>query len=212
MSDQNNPERNDGSSTETAAEDQSRGTVAIAPEFALAPTEATGALGDVKVPTMEPRTLSTDVLVKAAVPFGATDPTAVVSDAKAPTLDSGTLSTDVVKAAELAAPTPVPFDPKTAFSKGRKAGILAVLTAWAFAGSFPNVVISPGLPQIQVDLDTTAQAVNGSVAVATFISGLAPLWWSAVSDLKGRRVVFLISGPILIASSIAGYWTPNIAV
>ncbi|KAI9033446.1 major facilitator superfamily domain-containing protein [Hyaloraphidium curvatum] len=104
------------------------------------------------------------------------------------------------------------FPGNTSFTPRRRAGILAVLTAWAFCGSVSNAILFPALPLVQADLNTSAQAVNASVSVGTFVNGLAPLFWAALSDLRGRRIVYLVSGPILVAASLALFWTPNIAV
>jgi MFS family permease len=98
------------------------------------------------------------------------------------------------------------------YSRSRKAAVLALLTIWGFVGNISNTVLQPALPSIQIDLNTTQQAVNASVAVCAVVNGIMPLLWAAVSDLFGRRKVFLVSGPLLVVSSVAGFFTPNIGV
>lgn len=105
-----------------------------------------------------------------------------------------------------------PAGPAPELSEARKNLIVLVLALYAFCSTATIGVLYPALPLVQKDLNTSQQAVNSSVSVSSFVSGLAPLFWAAVSDVRGRRFVYLCTGPILIASSIAGYWTPNIAV
>lgn len=220
MSDPRSPtENSDASSSNTAnISEEQGGGVAFTAAIHVSPELAIGANNATVVPSPAPET-------PLVLPQNNNSNSSVENGLEKSGLDvdvddkmglgggPGVDRVDSVPGNVQATPTPSPsFDPKTAFSKGRKAGILVVLTAWAFAGSAPNVVISPALPLIQQDLNTSAQAVNSSVSVATFFSGLAPLWWAAVSDLKGRRIVYLVSGPILILSSLAGFWTPNIGV
>lgn len=110
------------------------------------------------------------------------------------------------------APTPTAVHPAETLSELRKVTIVIFLSLWAFCSTMTIAIISPALPYVQKDLDTSQQAVNSSVSVATFVSGLAPLFWAALSDARGRKFVYLVTGPIMIVASICGYWTPNIAV
>lgn len=109
-----------------------------------------------------------------------------------------------------AAATPPALPPP--LSPARRATVLLLLTSWAFVGNLSNTIIAPALPLIQMDLNTTQQAVNSSVTVMAVVNGVLPLFWAAASDSLGRRKVFLVAGPIMVLASAAGYFIPNIAV
>jgi len=70
--------------------------------------------------------------------------------------------------------------PATVLSETRKRGIVFMLAAYAFCTTLSIAIISPALPLVQEDLDTSQQAVNSSVTVSTFVSGLAPLFWAVL--------------------------------
>ncbi|KAJ3341843.1 hypothetical protein HDU93_003964 [Gonapodya sp. JEL0774] len=97
-------------------------------------------------------------------------------------------------------------------SSGRKSLMLLVLTVYAFAGSAANVMVNPSLLAIETDLNTSAQAVNSSASVASFMTGVAPLFWAPLADARGRRFTCLISGPIGIAACLIGVFVPNIGL
>lgn len=100
--------------------------------------------------------------------------------------------------------------PKIELSNARRNVILGLLTLWGLIGNLANTIILPALPAIQRDLETSAQAVNTSVTLGTIVNGVLPLFWSAVSDRYGRRNVLVLTGPLMIAASVAGYFAPNI--
>ncbi|KXS18901.1 MFS general substrate transporter [Gonapodya prolifera JEL478] len=95
-------------------------------------------------------------------------------------------------------------------SGSRKTAILVVLTVYAFAGSVANVAINPSLLDIQRDLNTSAQAVNSAASVGSFVSGVAPLFWAPLADVRGRRFAKMVSGPIGITATVCGIFIPNV--
>ncbi|KXS10511.1 MFS general substrate transporter [Gonapodya prolifera JEL478] len=82
----------------------------------------------------------------------------------------------------------------------------------ATAASLSNSIFTPSLPVMQIDLDTSQQAINASVSIATFMNALAPLLWAQLADVRGRRITYILSIPIAILATILGYFSKNIAM
>ena len=63
-------------------------------------------------------------------------------------------------------------------------------------------IFLPSIPEMSVDLNTSATVLNYTVAIFLVTIGTAPLIWSPLSGFYGRKPVYLISMPIHVAASI----------
>ena len=61
------------------------------------------------------------------------------------------------------------------------------------------------------DLHATSTTVTLSVALYLLSSSVCPLWWSSLSEIYGRRTVFVSSFALHITFTFASGWTQNIA-
>lgn len=60
----------------------------------------------------------------------------------------------------------------------------------------------PAFPQLQTDLGISYSQVNWTVAIPALGLAVGPLIWSSLSDIYGRRIIFIIGTLIALVSSI----------
>lgn len=60
----------------------------------------------------------------------------------------------------------------------------------------------PSFPQLQTDLGISYSQVNWTVAIPALGLAVGPLIWSSLSDIYGRRIIFIIGTLIALVSSI----------
>lgn len=60
----------------------------------------------------------------------------------------------------------------------------------------------PSFPQLQTDLGISYSQVNWTVAIPALGLAVGPLIWSSLSDIYGRRIIFIIGTVIALVSSI----------
>lgn len=58
------------------------------------------------------------------------------------------------------------------------------------------------LSQVASELNTTSTVVNLTVALYMLSLGIFPLWWSSLSEVFGRRSIYLISFLLFIVFAI----------
>jgi MFS family permease len=65
--------------------------------------------------------------------------------------------------------------------------------------------IYPGIAAIadmEADLPATASQISLSLSLFIALQGVMPLFWSAISEVKGRKLVYVVSIAILTAGSV----------
>lgn len=60
----------------------------------------------------------------------------------------------------------------------------------------------PSFPQLQSLFDISYSQVNLTVAIPSIGLALGPLFWSSLSDIYGRRIIFIIGTAIAFAATI----------
>lgn len=68
----------------------------------------------------------------------------------------------------------------------------------------------PSITQMSHDLSTTPEMINYTVAIFIVSIGVAPIFWSPLAGFYGRKVVFLLSMPIMAAASIGVAVSPSV--
>lgn len=68
----------------------------------------------------------------------------------------------------------------------------------------------PSITQMSHDLHTTAEMINYTVAIFIVAVGLAPIFWSPLAGFYGRKVVFLLSMPIMAVASVGVAVSPSV--
>ncbi|KAJ3510410.1 hypothetical protein NLJ89_g4692 [Agrocybe chaxingu] len=101
---------------------------------------------------------------------------------------------------------PVKNDPR-AWSTVRKNASLALIASAAMIAGLAGSIQNPAVKEMEDDLPATSSQFSLSISMFILIQGLVPLVWSAVSEVKGRKVVYIISlslftlGTIVVALS-----------
>lgn len=73
----------------------------------------------------------------------------------------------------------------------------------AMAGTISTSIFFPALPSLQADLNASDQSISLAVSLYIFFQGAAPVAWSAISEIRGRRKPYIISN-LLYCGATAG--------
>ncbi|KAF8713191.1 MFS general substrate transporter, partial [Rhizoctonia solani] len=99
---------------------------------------------------------------------------------------------------------PVDDDPRL-WSKNRKITIVAIIAFATLAPTFSVNLYNPAFAQIKKELHATNGQIALSLALFILVQGNAPIIWSAVSEIKGRKIVYIVSMLLFcIGSAICG--------
>lgn len=85
-----------------------------------------------------------------------------------------------------------------------------VLARVANIAAMMSSAFLPSITQMSYDLNTTPEMINYTVAIFIVSVGVAPIFWSPLAGFYGRKVVFLLSMPIMAAASIGVAVSPNV--
>ncbi|KEF63209.1 uncharacterized protein A1O9_01186 [Exophiala aquamarina CBS 119918] len=103
-------------------------------------------------------------------------------------------------------------DPQDAmnFSKGRKWAIAVLQSLSTFAVTFASSVYASGIQGIQQRFDVSREVAT--LGLSLFVLGFAvgPLIWAPLSEVYGRRSIFVVSFTAYTAFSVAAACAPNI--
>ncbi|KAI9798728.1 MAG: hypothetical protein M1825_005010 [Sarcosagium campestre] len=77
-----------------------------------------------------------------------------------------------------------------------------VVAAAAAAAPMGSAIFFPALPELSTDLNTTPTITNLSVAFYMLSMAIFPLWWSAFSEIFGRRSIYLVSFAFFVLFNI----------
>ncbi|KAJ1303446.1 hypothetical protein OPQ81_011636 [Rhizoctonia solani] len=110
-------------------------------------------------------------------------------------------------------PLPVPFDiehqpvdddPRL-WSKRRKILIVTIIAFATLAPTFSVNLYNPAFAQIKEELHATNNQIALSLALFILVQGNAPIIWSAISEFKGRKIVYIVSMVLFcVGSAICG--------
>ncbi|KIY52437.1 MFS general substrate transporter [Fistulina hepatica ATCC 64428] len=96
---------------------------------------------------------------------------------------------------------PVENDPRQ-WSPLRKNICLALISSGAMISGLASNIQNPAIQNMEEDLPATASEISWSLSLFILIQGAAPILWSAISEVKGRRIVYLVSLSIFTVGSI----------
>lgn len=88
--------------------------------------------------------------------------------------------------------TLVDDDPR-AWSKARKISTLFVVSGAAMIAGLCVVIQNPANAQIELLLHATTEQISLSLSLPILVQGNFPVVWSAVSEIKGRKLVYIVS-------------------
>ncbi|KAF8517403.1 vacuolar DHA amino acid exporter [Hysterangium stoloniferum] len=95
-------------------------------------------------------------------------------------------------------------DPRK-WSKGRKTFTLATIASAALIATLGVNIYNPAIDDIKTELHASNQQISLTLATFILAQGIVPLFWSAVSEIRGRKFVYLISISLyVIGCGVAG--------
>ncbi|KAJ6119574.1 hypothetical protein N7523_003854 [Penicillium sp. IBT 18751x] len=98
-------------------------------------------------------------------------------------------------------PTSDPLDPLN-WSSLQKHGILSIVMLNYFLFTYLTTTTVPSFPEIQTQYSISYSQVNWTVAIPALGLSVGPLIWTSLSDIYGRRVIFLVGTIIALVSTI----------
>ncbi|KAI7856198.1 major facilitator superfamily domain-containing protein [Circinella umbellata] len=107
---------------------------------------------------------------------------------------------------------PYVSDDPQQLSMRHKQIIIFIVALSGISGPLASMIYMPGLLSVAQDLNTSMEAVNGTVSAYVVFMGIAPLFWAVLSDYYGRKRMYLLSIIIGIFASIICAISNNIAM
>ncbi|KAI9251890.1 major facilitator superfamily domain-containing protein [Phascolomyces articulosus] len=101
--------------------------------------------------------------------------------------------------------------PTSCFSKKRRIMILACVSLASALAALVVHIYYPALPALQADLHTSATFVNASVSVYKLMQAFWPPFLGSLSDVLGRRIIYIFATPISIGSCVGLALAPTVS-
>ncbi|KAH0832263.1 MFS general substrate transporter [Lanmaoa asiatica] len=92
-------------------------------------------------------------------------------------------------------------DPRI-WSNTRKNAILFIISGASMITGLCGNIQNPANSQIEEELHATASEISLSLSLSILVQGNCPVVWSAVSEIKGRRLVYLLSITLFTLGSV----------
>ncbi|KAH3981305.1 hypothetical protein HBI56_054380 [Parastagonospora nodorum] len=89
--------------------------------------------------------------------------------------------------------------------------VIMIGVAGLFSGLSSNIYF-PAVEDIAKDLGVSIQEVNLTITSYLVIQGISPLFWGALSDILGRRPIYICSFLVYITANTALSFSPNFTV
>ncbi|KAF9474590.1 MFS general substrate transporter [Pholiota conissans] len=96
---------------------------------------------------------------------------------------------------------PVKNDPR-AWSRLKKNFTLILISTASMVAALAANIQNPAVEAMEEDLPATASQFSLSISLFILIQGLFPLVWSAISEVKGRKLVYILSIALFTLGSI----------
>ncbi|OJK02619.1 hypothetical protein ASPACDRAFT_39929 [Aspergillus aculeatus ATCC 16872] len=87
-----------------------------------------------------------------------------------------------------------------------------IVSLAAVAAPLQSNILLPALSDISTYFQVSRSLVNLSVAFYILAMGIIPLWWSVISELYGRRPVYLISFAIFVVWNVVSAESTSISM
>ncbi|KAG6819667.1 hypothetical protein H0H93_009747 [Arthromyces matolae] len=106
---------------------------------------------------------------------------------------------------------PVENDPRT-WSPLRKNLSLFMISSASMIAGLAGSIQNPAVEEMQTSLPATSSQFSWSVSAFILVQGLMPLVWCAISEVKGRKLVYVISLALFTVGSIVVAVSPDIGL
>lgn len=101
-----------------------------------------------------------------------------------------------------------PYD----YSRKTKWIITSIVALAGSTAPMGSGILYPALPEVAVDLQTSPNIANLTVALYVLSMAIFPIWWSAFSETFGRRTVYVVSFGLGIVFAVLSALSTNIAM
>ncbi|KAG1748955.1 vacuolar DHA amino acid exporter [Suillus paluster] len=91
-------------------------------------------------------------------------------------------------------------DPRK-WGNARKTAILIIVSAGSMIAGLAVSIQNPANAQIQRDLQASTSEISWTLSVFILVQGVPGLIWSAISEIKGRKVVYVSSVALFVVAS-----------
>lgn len=105
----------------------------------------------------------------------------------------------------------VPNLPHSTFTKRQKTIITILVSLASVFSPISATIYVPALPTIAKDLNVSISLINLSVTSYMIFQGLSPSLWGSLTDVLGRRPVYLITFVVYIGACLGLAFTTNYA-
>ncbi|CAO3624160.1 unnamed protein product [Cunninghamella echinulata] len=99
--------------------------------------------------------------------------------------------------------------PYSTFSDQKKKWIVLLVAITSFISPLSANIYFPLLKTISRELHTSIDLINLTVTVYMIFQGISPSFWGAMSDVWGRRPVYILTLTIYVLSCVGLTLTPN---
>ncbi|EPT00306.1 hypothetical protein FOMPIDRAFT_1030567 [Fomitopsis schrenkii] len=83
-------------------------------------------------------------------------------------------------------------DPRE-WSNARKYVVVVIICAAAVIAGLGGSLYNPAISEVEADLHASGEQISLTVSLFVLIQGGFPVFWSAISEIQGRKVVYLVS-------------------
>ena len=87
----------------------------------------------------------------------------------------------------------------------------SIIAFTAMSGTISTNIFFPALDSLKSDLNTTQTLISVSISLFILFQGVTPVLWSAFSEIKGRRMPYIVSLVIYCAATIGSGTVNSIA-
>ncbi|KAI0061746.1 MFS general substrate transporter [Artomyces pyxidatus] len=102
-------------------------------------------------------------------------------------------------------------DPR-AWSTARKNLVLFIVASASLIAGLAANIYNPAITKIEADLHTSSGQISLSLSLFILLQGSVPLIWTAISEIEGRKIVYLLSILISIVGCIVAAEAKSIEV
>ncbi|KAG2131816.1 major facilitator superfamily domain-containing protein, partial [Suillus clintonianus] len=96
---------------------------------------------------------------------------------------------------------PVNDDPRQ-WSLAKKTVTLCIVSLATMVSALASNIQNPSNSLIEKDLHATSSQISWSLAAFILIQGNFPLIWSAMAEITGRKIVYLLSSALFVVGSV----------
>ncbi|KAJ6469053.1 major facilitator superfamily domain-containing protein [Mycena vitilis] len=95
-----------------------------------------------------------------------------------------------------------PFRKVYRFLNSRLNVVLALIASASMIAGLAANIQNPSIADMEADLHASASQISLSISLFIALQGFMPLLWSAISEVKGRKLVYVVSIAIFTAASV----------